>query len=78
MKHFTYFFCVDPSRLVIFSVVKLPKERSLSTTSGYEMMDVDSDDEVDRTTDEVVDELALRPDQIPWTFEHVERPGEIT
>jgi hypothetical protein len=42
------------------------------------MMDVDSDDEVDRTTDEVVDELALRPDQIPWTFEHVERPGEIT
>ncbi|KAL3773263.1 hypothetical protein ACHAWO_010963 [Cyclotella atomus] len=61
--------------LVIFSVVKLPKERSLSTYGNFEMMDVDSDEEIDLTNDEVVDELALRQDQIPWTFEHVERPG---
>jgi hypothetical protein len=41
------------------------------------MMDVDSDEEIDLTNDEVVDELALRQDQIPWTFEHVERPGKM-
>ena len=41
------------------------------------MMDVDDDEGIDQLTDEYIDEIALRPDQIPWTFEHVERPGEL-
>ena len=66
------------ARLVIFSVVMLPKSRSLSSSFGnFEIMDVDIDLDMDQTMDDDVDEIALRPDQIPWTFEHVERPGEI-
>ena len=65
------------SRLVIFSVVKLPKERSLSSSYGnFEMMDIETDLSTDQMTDDDIDQMSLRPDQIPWTFEHVERPGK--
>lgn len=63
-------------RLVIFSVVKLPKEKSLSSSYGnLEMMDIDTDINTEQMTDDDIDQMALRTDQIPWTFEHVERPG---
>lgn len=61
-----YFSLFIVYRLVIFSVIQLPKERSLSTSyNQFDMMDVDSDEDLDK-----IDE-----DQIPWTFEHLERPG---
>lgn len=40
-------------------------------------MDIEDDESIDHITGENIDEIALRPDQIPWTFEHVERPGEL-
>jgi len=52
--------------LVIFSVIRLPTELSSKISTDSSMtMDVDDDDE----------DPALSPDQVPWTFEHEERPG---
>lgn len=63
---------------MIFSVIRLPKARSLSSTNGnFDAMDIEDDESIDHITGENIDEIALRPDQIPWTFEHVERPGEL-
>jgi hypothetical protein len=56
--------------LVIFSVVNLPKIPSCdSSAEDKEFMDVDVDTDDDKDN-------SLHPDQVPWTFEHVERPGK--
>ena len=64
--------------LVIFSVIKLPQNRSLNLSGDYEMMDKDQDDMYSMTDDDEADDfMDSRPDQIPWTFEHTERHGRL-
>jgi len=63
--------------LVIFSVVRLPKSKSLSLSYGNcDVINVDTDEEIDQMAWENETDESLRPDQVPWTFQHEERPGK--
>lgn len=63
--------------LVIFSVVRLPKSKSLSLSHGNcDGTNVDTDEEIDEMAWENDTDESLRPDQVPWTFQHEERPGK--
>jgi len=55
--------------LVIFSVIRIPKEVQQSTSKS-------SSSESDKQLD-IEDDIdpSLRPDQVPWTFVHEERPN---
>ncbi len=62
---------------MIFSVVRLPRSKSLSLSFGNcDVMDVDTDKDIDQMAWENDTDESLRPDQVPWTFQHEERPGK--
>ena len=52
--------------LVIFSVIRIPKEVCTQSSSSESDKRMDIEDEIDPS---------LRPDQEPWTFVHEERPN---
>ncbi|KAL3774658.1 hypothetical protein HJC23_002467 [Cyclotella cryptica] len=62
--------------LVIFSVVRLPRSKSLSFPNGNsDVMDIDTDKDIDQMAWANDTDESLRSDQVPWTFQHEERPG---